>query len=293
MREWSRRPGRRPGEQPFAFIGRRRAPGPGPAAAVVVVILLLAGGFLWYRFLGSRQDPQPPLVHGDTAADPAPASTAPAPHAPPLELPPLDASDAFLRGLVARLSAHPQLAAWLVTDQLVHRFVVSVLQLAEGASPAAELRVMAPAGEFRVRESAGRLFIDPSGYRRYDRMAETLASIDAGGGARLYRQLLPLFDQAYHELGFPGRSFDVVFTRAVANLLAFDIADRQWEVVPNENVYAFADARVEARSPAEKHLLRMGPANAHRIRTKLAEVADSLGMAARPIRTRDRAARRS
>jgi hypothetical protein len=43
-------------------------------------------------------------------------------------------------------------------------------------------------------------------------------------------------------------------------------------------VYEFADADMEARTPAEKHVLRLGPTNARRVQAKLRELAAALGI---------------
>src|SRR5262245_25558967 len=56
----------------------------------------------------------------------APAASVPAPLGTPsaVDLPPLDASDALVRQLVAQLSSHPRVAAWLATDNRIRNFTV-------------------------------------------------------------------------------------------------------------------------------------------------------------------------
>src|SRR5690349_13901010 len=99
----------------------RRKTGSPPSTSLYVTLGVVAiaavGGFLWYRSRDREPDPQ--NLAGLTATGPA---TEPGPSVPPLALPALDGSDAFLRGLVGSLSAHPQLARWLVTDELARRF---------------------------------------------------------------------------------------------------------------------------------------------------------------------------
>lgn len=265
-------------ESSFTFLRRRRTPGLAVAAGAVIVVVLLGAGMGWFWFR-SRLAPAEPLTGAPAAAATVPSAATP--DVPPLNLPSLDVSDEFVRDLVARLSAHPQLAAWLVNDALARRFVTAVISLAEGMSPAPHVPFLEPAEPFEVENSGERLFIDPASYRRYDLLAETFASLDTDGTARLYRQLLPLFDDAYRELGLHGRSFDEATARAIANLLAVDVPDGRLEVIPSPavaTVHEFAEAGLEARSPAEKHLLRMGPDNARRVQAKLAEIGSALGM---------------
>ncbi len=45
---------------------------------------------------------------------------------------------------------------------------------------------------------------------------------------------------------------------------------------PAVDAYEFVDPALESLSPAQKHLLRMGPDNARLVREKLREIADLL-----------------
>jgi len=267
------RPG--PSKPEFSSLRRRRRSGTRAGPVVwVVALLLLAGGAAWYWFQ-VRPDPETPTPttmereRPDGDLDELD---------PEVDLPPLDRSDALVRDLVSRLSAHPQLARWLVTDDLVERFVVTVVTLAGGGSPASHLDFMEPEGDFQVRQAQESLFIAPASFRRYDLIAETFGSLDTRGTAQLYRQLRPLFEEAYAELGIPDLTFDQMMGRALDNLLAVPIPDEPVEVVPEEGFYEFRDAYLEDLDPAAKHLLRMGPENARRVQRKLMELDEALGL---------------
>ena len=75
---------------------------------------------------------------GTVAESAAPPSgeTEALPEAAPIVLPPLSTSDDFVRAIVEKLSAHPVLASFVVTEQLVRKAVVVVANVAEGLSPA-------------------------------------------------------------------------------------------------------------------------------------------------------------
>jgi hypothetical protein len=100
-----------------------------------------AGGWIWWR--SRAAGPTTPEVVPASGATPAPLPT---PTADPeaANLPGLDASDAFVRPLVSTLSSHPQLAAWMATDNLVHRFVLAVVDAAAGRSPGGPLAFLSP-----------------------------------------------------------------------------------------------------------------------------------------------------
>jgi hypothetical protein len=259
-------------------IRRRRRSGAGPDRGVVIavaVMVLVLVGIGWY-WLRSGEDP-------DTAS-PAPPPTAEAPSPlfpedtiPPLDLPELGASDAFVRGVVGRLSAHPQLAAWLVNDRLIQRFVLTVVELAGGSNPSEHVPFLMPQQEFQVREVDGRVVMAPESHRRYDLLTTVFTSLDTRGTVRLYRQLHPLIDEAFQELGIPGVTFDETLAQALANLRAVEIPPGTPELVRHEAVWEYRDPALENRRGGEKALLRAGPENVRRIQEKLGELETELG----------------
>jgi hypothetical protein len=249
---------------------RRKTGSPSSRSVYIALALVAAAavaGVLWFRGRGS--EPEPQNLAGLNATGPAPET---GPTVPPLALPELDASDEFIRSVVGSLSAHPQVARWLVTDELVRRFVLSVVEMAGGRSPRAHVQFLIPPEAPAVRGSGEGLTVDPAAYRRYDLLAETFASLDTDGTAVLYHQLHPLFVEAFGELGIPGGSFDEAMDLAVQNVLSAQGTTSSLAVRPNESVYEFVDPDLEARSPLEKHLIRMGPENAARVQAKLREI---------------------
>jgi len=285
-------PGGGPGEQPFSFMRRRRQSNSSTyvaIGAVVVALLVVAGG--WYWFGSSRAEDASTGLNGmgdgaptasESATPSAPGDGGPmvpggaASGVPPIDLPPLSASDVLVREMVSRLSAHPQLARWLVTDELVERFVAAVVSLAGGQSPNEHLEFLAPEQDFPVQPSGSAVALDPVGYARFNLFVETFLSLDTAGAAQLYHQLHPLFVEAYAELGIPGRSFDEAMALAVANVLAARLPEGPFDLQLVEDRYEFRDPTIEAFSDAEKHLIRMGPANAQRVQDKVEALADRI-----------------
>ncbi len=196
----------------------------------------------------------------------------------PVELPSLDESDAWIRKLVAGLSANPKLASWLLSDGLVRRFVVAVDNLAEGIDPKKHLTLLAPREEFKVLEHDGHVEVDPRSFRRYDIIAEVFSSLDSRGCAELYRTAKPLIQQAYRELGYPARDFDLTLARAIRNLVETPVVEGSVPLVLRVKTYRFADGNLESLNAAQKQLLRMGPENVRKVKDKLAELSSVLGL---------------
>ncbi|MDX1643667.1 MAG: DUF3014 domain-containing protein [Thermoanaerobaculia bacterium] len=244
---------------------------PWPWIGLVLVVVLAAGAaFWWFR---SRPEPQP---EAPVAAEPAPAAEPEEPQEPPLELPTLDASDAFLRQMVETLSSHPRLASWLATDNLIRRFTASVVNLSEGLSPRTHLEHMVPAEPFTVRRRDGEIVPTQKSFARDDTLTEVITALDSEGTVRTYRRLEPLFDEAFADLGYPGREFDKVLVDALDHLLATPVPPEPPRLVEDIDVYVYADPELENLTMAQRHLLRTGPENARRIQAKLAEIRRQL-----------------
>ncbi len=259
-----------------ADIDRREPNWPLIWVAVLLVIAILGVYFGYFR--GRQKALESP---------PSPEVAAPAPETAPLpeaatevaiELPALDASDELIRDLVGKLSEHPKLATWLASDELVRRFAVAVDNVAEGKSPRRHLPFLAPREEFASAYENGHAVVDPESYRRYDAPAKLFASLDAAEVARLYLTIEPLIAEAYRDLGYPDRDFRTVLGRAIGLLVSTPIPSSSVALLPKVSSFEFADPSLEKLTPAQKHLLRMGPENARLVQDKLAQIRDELGL---------------
>ncbi len=245
--------------------------------ATIVSVVVVASGVGAYFLLRPRAEqpiPPPPLVVSTMPASPE-ATPSPEPE-PVIHLPPLDQSDAIVRDLAAALSSRPTFAAWLVSDSLIRRFVVVVDNVAAGQSPASHLGFLAPKERFGAASGNHPYIIDVRSYQRYDQAAGVFASLDAPDCARLYGILQPLLAEAYRELGYPDADFGKTLQRAIAHLLLTPVVQGEVALDPGVISYRLAEAKLEALSAAQKHLLRTGPANIRRVQAKLREIAAAL-----------------
>jgi hypothetical protein len=266
-------------------FGRRQDRNGSRRTAVLLLVgALVVGGLGWLAWtrIGSGDGPAPAADRAaatDTlAAGDRPAQGGAVGDTTTEPLPPLDESDPVVRRLAEGISNRPRVASWFVPEDLVRRFVVAVTNVANGRSPEEQVDFMEVEGDFQVRSEEGRMVVDPASYRRYDGLVAAFVSLDPDHSASLYGRLRPLFDEAYRELGLGGEGFDPVLARAVGNLLAVRLPAPPVEVQPQEAVYGYVDPELEARTPAEKHLMRMGPDNARRVQDKLRELAGALGL---------------
>lgn len=267
-------------QEPASYdTGIVRGPSPqrpwGRVFLILLVVAAAVGTFWWFR---SRSEPPPTPAQPQTTPPPAEQTTPAA--EPAIELPPLDDSDDFFRGIAESLSSSPRLSSWLGVDNLVRRLTVSVVNIAEGQSPRSHLEHMVPAEPFTVRHRDGEIVPSEKSYERYDAIAKAVAALDAERVVRTYRQLEPLFDRAYTELGYPGKHFDRALVDALDHLLATPVLERDPQLVEEVDVYVYADPELEQLSMAQRQLLRMGPDNVRRVQGTLAELRRRLLTAA-------------
>jgi hypothetical protein len=235
---------------------------------LVVIAAVAAAGWFWLR---SREDPEPiPSAGTDTLAPGRGMEEE------PFVLPRLGASDEMVRRLTNELASHPRLVEWLVTDDLIRRFVKAVVDVSRGSSPVPALEMLIPDQPYTVRRADELILTSPESHARYDALAEVFTSVDPADGAEVYRRLLPLFREAYQELALPEGEFEEVLTRAIRNLLDVNVPERPLELREAVGRYVYVEEGIEALTPAQKHMIRMGPENARQVQEKLRELAAQL-----------------
>ncbi len=229
--------------------------------------------------------PEVPLTPAEPAADvvaptSAPEAAAAAPlkeHAASPALPTLDGSDDYLRTWARQLLGSADVEAWLASPGLLRRLVGAVSSAADGESPAPLLPFLVPEDPFEVDEQGEQTFIAPAAWSRYDALTGVISKLDAGQAAAAIDAMNPLLSQAWREIGRPGTTFKSALGRVVEQLLAVPEIDADVEVVPKGAVWAYADPALESLTPAQKHLLRLGPDNVRKVQEKLRELRDALG----------------
>lgn len=232
---------------------------------LLVAVALIGAGIAAYFALRKPEPAAPPAAVVQPAAPPAREEP----------LPPVDESDARIRKLLAGVS--PQLAPFLGEKGLLERWVQVANALAEDRSPREPLSFLAPKRPFEVQQKRTRTFVDPKTYGRYDAFANVVASVDAKAFAEVVRELRPVLQLAYRSLGYANRDVDQLASRALQRLVQAKVVDGPIELKPAGALYKYADEKLEALGPVEKHLLRMGPANEKKIQQKAAEISDALG----------------
>lgn len=248
---------------------------------VVLLAVALAGGYLyWIR------SPAPQPTAEAPVASPAPqAATEPAirhpiedarpeakePVAGPLP-PSVDESDKAVEEALAGLVGRGPLEQFASLNGFVRRVVATVDNLPRKKAPQRIWPLTPTAGPFATSGGKDAVYLSAENYRRYEPALRVMESVDTGQLVALYVRLYPLFQQAYKDLGYPDKYFNDRLVEVIDHLLATpDVAEpiklaRPWVM------YEFADPALEARSAGQKTLIRIGSANAARVKAKLREI---------------------
>ncbi len=247
----------------------------------LVVILIIAAGLGIYYYFSEKPGEKPfspEQPAGKPGIPPPDGKGVSEKEVPFISLPPLKESDEWFRERLKDFSAYAKVAEWLKINNLIRRITATVDNIADGMSPRPHLKFLAPDKGFTVVKKAEKLYLNPQSYHRYDLLADVIASMDAQDTVRIFRQLKPLFQEAYRELGYPNQDFQQTVIRAIKELLGTPIVEGDILVEQGVMTYQVMDEDLEDLSDAQKHLLRMGPKNIRIIQNKLREMARALNV---------------
>ncbi len=238
-----------------------------------------------------------PGVGQGGAAIPAQAqASAPAPD--PLALPvpsePGEADDLFVSTL-SDLVTRKSLKEFFQVDALARRVVATTDCLPRVHCSWTVWPVNRTPGRFSVVPTAdgtgGTLSVSNSA--RYSAFIQFVDSIDTPKWITLYRQVYPMLQKAFVDLGYPNESFHDRLLQVIDHLLAAPVMSKAplLQLVevrgPIASLqpwvrYEYADPALEALSAGQKILIRLGAAHHQQVRIKLTSARAALTVLGRP-----------
>jgi hypothetical protein len=241
--------------------------------ASIVAVAVAAGGWYWYASRPRTAAPEPVV---SPAAPPPAANTEPqishpipAEGAGPAALPALNDSDAVLRDSLAGVLGRNPVEQFLVPQNIVRHIVVTVDNLPR-RKVAVDLRPVKPTPGQAVTSTQGDLItLSEGNFERYAPLVRAVQRADVKALAVVYERLYPLFQQAYEDLGYPGKYFNDRLVQVIDHLLETPEVPAPIQLVQPRVFWEYADASLENRSAGQKLLIRMGPQNARIIKAKL------------------------
>jgi hypothetical protein len=262
------------------------------AIGIVLAIALAGGGWWWWqRSKGEADMPAAPAVDPTAGTVAEPAGPPPIEHpldstaVPAGDEPPADPDVAAQAALTQVLG--PPIAEWLLTEQLARRLVATVDNLPRNTriEPLRPLRP--PATPFVVErelidatDGTERIVLSEANHARYDAVVAMLAATDAAAAVAAYRRIYPQLQAAYEDLGYPGRYFNDRVVAVIDHLLAAPEPEGPLLLEQPKVLYRYSNAGLEALSPGQKLLLRIGPAHARTVKRKLREIRAQIALPA-------------
>jgi hypothetical protein len=247
--------------------------------AVIGVALVLAGAFAYWMWWQKHQTvPAPPPVVAPVPpvapisppdAQAAPAIKHPIERTPAARLPALDDSDPAIRERLNGLFGKKRVLELFWTEGLIRRIVATVDNLARDAVAPSMWPVKPVEGELQVVPDAGGLVLSPRNAERYAFRVRLAESISPKAVVAVYVHFYPLFQRAYQELGAPDAYFNDRLVEVIDHLLATPDVTTPIKLTRPRLRYEYADPDLQNRSAGQKLLLRMGSANATRLKALL------------------------
>ena len=205
-------------------------------------------------------------------------------------LPALNESDEFVVESLSGLVGESSVMRFLVSDNVISRVVASVDALTARQVPGQISAARELNGEFLatvneqpvevVRNAEGdpipQYLLNPANYQRYEPQVELFEAINTEELMALYENYMPLFQQAYTELGYPDGDFNERLIEVIDSLLAAPEIHEPLRLIKPEAFYLLTNPDLEALPAGQKVLLRMGPDNARRVKVKLQEIRAAL-----------------
>ena len=207
-----------------------------------------------------------------------------------IPLPMLMDSDPLALESLGGLIGESAVTQYLVSDNVISRIVATIVTMGSRQIPGVVQAVQGPESNFAaivneepetlIRNEEGdpvpQFVINPANYRRYTPYVELLEAVDTQQLAENYHSYYALFQEAYRQMGYEDGKFNDRLAAIIDELLATPEVTEPVDLVKPEAFFLFADPDLESRSAGQKILLRMGSANATRVKFKLAEIREAL-----------------
>ena len=265
----------------------RTPPWVGMAWLGALLVLILGGGAAYYFWRVAQFEPSYSRAKPEPATAPEAAAQGEPAIRHPLEIPgagePLPAlpeSDATLREALAKLIGSRALAELLRPDRIVTRIVATIDNLPRQKAPERMMPLRPAPGAFET--TGGGKEIGPRNAPRYEAYMAIVRAVDARATVDLYVRFYPLFQKAYAEIGFPQGYFNDRLVETIDDLLAAPEPKEPIALSRPKVLYEFDDPALESLSAGQKIMVRIGSANAARVKAKLREIRAELLKRQRP-----------
>jgi Protein of unknown function (DUF3014) len=189
-------------------------------------------------------------------------------------LPSLEESDVVIQEAFVSFYESVKLAKLFIFREFVRHVVVSIDNMTTKKLPRRFVFTQSPDASFMVSKTAdeNEFILDELNFERYRPFIQFADAVDTQQLVSLYVRYYPLFQEAYDELGYPGRYFNDRLIEVIDHLLQTPEVQGPLRLLRPKVFYQFADPALERLSAGQKVLLRIGNDNALLVKTRLKEL---------------------
>ena len=259
-----------------------------PIVGIIAIVAIIVAIVVAWRAMHAPEPPvatpsPPPQAAAPTG--PAPESTAPkypieAAEAtqPPAEqaLPAVADSDSLMQEALASLFTGVPLDRVFHMQEIVPRFVATIDNLPRQTVAQSKMSVMPIEGGLQTTQTDGKVLLRADNAQRYATYMRLLEQADTPKLVQTYVHYYPLFQKAYQDLGYPNGYFNDRLVEVIDHLLATPDVPAPVALAQPKVLYEFADPALEQLSAGQKIMIRMGPVDESRVKTKLREIRRAL-----------------
>lgn len=232
------------------------------------VIAAIAGaGIVVFLVLSLSGEPQPDMTDDQEGSSGQMMSTTSAVGDESADL-------STIRAMAGSLVGYSALTRWLATDDFLAQFVTLVVGINAGRTPTADFYPFAPEGTLLGTEVDGRLYLDASSYRRYNRLVSAVDKLSARALVDLYALAESRLNSEYARMGHPPShgTFRDQLKMAIDRVVAVRVNQVRVPLVRDSVVFKYKARNLENASDVNKLMYRMGPNNSLIVQEKLREI---------------------
>jgi len=203
----------------------------------------------------------------------------------------LDESDLWLSSKLESLISSKNLVNLVITEGLIRRFVIFTDSMTRGEVIYKYSPLQSPGIKFSLNESddsnnedivnqANKKIKswqwDESTTDRFTTYIDLVSTLSTKEYLALYREMKPLIDQVYSELGYPSDDFTYTLIDALNHIIDFKMPIKTLALTRSSVMYKFKDESVESLQDIDKLLIRLGDKNMNKLVPLLINIRDEL-----------------
>jgi hypothetical protein len=190
--------------------------------------------------------------------------------------PTLAEANALLANNVKAMSPSPLAVTFAAAPNLIERVVAIIDNLRQGFVPYKLLPIGRPQAPFAFRDDGLAVTMDPTGFSRYDGLSRHISELNTESIVSAFTTFESAVNAAWNTLGYEDPNLEGALLTSLEIIMLAPETPTEARLYKVEANWVYEDPSLEALSPLQKQLMRMGPDNAERVKEKARELRGAL-----------------